>query len=309
MITEIQQRAFSLKIKRDSKFFSCYPNPKFPTISITGDYCALNCKHCGHHYLQHMISCQDSDVLFTTCSRLAANGARGVLISGGYNGEGYVPLEPFIEAIARIKRELGLFLNVHTGLVPHELARELGRAGVDMASVDLIGSDETIELVLGIEKTTRDYERTLKELKQVMPHVVPHICIGLREGKIEGEARALEIAAKIRPTALVFLVLTPTAGTGFEKISPPSPSEVGRVIADARLKFPEATMALGCMRPRGDKRTEFELQALHSGVDRVEIPSEQTIKAARKLGLRVQRLDACCAVPDGLTGVSTWSSM
>jgi len=227
---------------------------------------------------------------------LAENGARGVLISGGYNEEGWVPLDGFIDAIERVKRETGLFLNVHTGLVPPTLAKELGRVGVDMASVDLIGSDKTIELVLGIKKTTRDYERTLKELSQAVPRVVPHICIGLHEGKIKGEAKALEIAEKIRPAALVFLVLSPTAGTQFEKISPPSPSEVGRVIADARLKFPNAMLALGCMRPRGDK-TEFELQALRSGVDRIEIPSERTIEAARKLGRDVRRLEACCAVP------------
>jgi len=256
-----------------------------------------------------MLPCSTPDILFTTCSRLAANGARGALISGGYNAKGYVPLEPFLEAIARIKRELGLFLNMHTGLIPHELSRELGRVGVDMVSVDLIGSDETIRMVLGIEKTTRDYERTLKELKQAVPHVVPHICIGLHKGRIEGEAKALEIAVKIQPAALVFLVLAPTAGTQFEKITPPSPSEVGRVIAAARLKFPEVTIALGCMRPRGDKRAEFELQALQSGVDRIEIPSEQTVEAARRLGLDVRRLEACCAVPDDLIEVSTWSGM
>jgi hypothetical protein len=244
-----------------------------------------------------MIPCPQPDVLFTTCLRFAENGARGVLISGGYNEEGWVPLDGFIDAIERVKRETGLFLNVHTGLVPPMLAKELGRVGVDMTSVDLIGSDETIELVLGIKKTTRDYERTLKELSQVVPRVVPHICVGLHEGKIKGEAKALEIAAKIRPAALVFLVLTPTSGTRFEKIFPPSPSEVGRVIADARLKFPNATLALGCMRPRGNKKTEFELQALRSGVDRIEIPSERTIEAARKLGRDVRRLEACCAVP------------
>jgi len=276
---------------------ACYPSPKFPALSITGGECALNCKHCGGHYLRHMIPCPQPDVLFTTCLRFAEDGARGVLISGGYNEEGQVPLDEFIGAIERVKRETGLFLNVHTGLVSPSMAKELGRVGVDMASVDLIGSDETIELVLGIKKTTRDYERTLKELSQLVPCVVPHICIGLHEGKIKGETKALEIAAKIRPDALVFLVLTPTSGTQFEKISPPSPSEVGRVIADARLKFPNATLALGCMRPRGDKKTEYELQALRSGVDRIEIPSEQTIEVARKLGRDVRRLEACCAVP------------
>jgi len=292
-----QKQALQKKFTRDPTFYACYPHPRFPVLSITGDSCALNCKHCGRRYLRHMRHCLTPDVLYRTCIKLASDGARGVLLSGGFNGDGYVPFEPFLDAIERVKRETRLFLNVHTGLVPPLLAKELGRAGVDMVSVDLIGSNETIELVLGIEKTTRDYEQTLKELKQAVPHVVPHICIGLHEGKIEGEGEALEIAAKIRPTALVFLVLVPTTGTQFEKISPPSPSEVGRVIADARLKFPEATIALGCMRPRGNNRVEFELQALRSGVDRIEIPSEQTIEAARKLGLDVQRLKACCAVP------------
>jgi len=244
-----------------------------------------------------MIPCPQPDVLLTTCLRLAKNGAKGVLISGGYNEEGWVPLDRFIAAIERVKRETGLFLNVHTGLVSHSLAKELGRVGVDMASVDVIGSDETIELVLGIKKTTRDYERTLKALRQFVPRVVPHICVGLHEGKIKGEAKALKIAERIRPAALVFLVLTPTSSTQFEKISPPSPSEVGRVIADARLKFPNATLALGCIRPRGVKKTEYELQALRSGVDRIEIPSKQTIEAARNLGRDVQKLEACCVVP------------
>lgn len=297
MTGELQSKAFSMKFKRDSTFYACYPNPKFPVFSITGGACALNCKHCGRRYLKHMHPCLTPDVLFTTCSMLVANGAHGVLLSGGYNAEGYVSFEPFLEAIERIKRELGLFLNVHTGLIPRELARELGRAGVDMVSFDLIGSDETIELVLGIEKTTRDYEQTLKELRRAVPHVVPHICIGLHEGKIRGEARALEIAAKIQPTALVFLVLVPTTSTGFEKVLPPPPSEVGRVIADARIKFPEATIALGCMRPRGNRRAEFELQALRSGIDRIEIPSKRTIEVARDLGLDVKKLEACCAVP------------
>jgi len=296
-MTELQQRAFLTKFDRDPTFFACYPHPRFPTVSITGEECALNCKHCGRRYLHNMISCPSSDVLFRICTELASNGARGVLLSGGYNPEGYVPFEPFIDTIKRVKRETGLFLNLHTGLIPPQLAKELGTAGVDMASVDLIGNDETIELVLGIKKTARDHERTLKDLKQAVPHVVPHICIGLHGGKIKGEAKALEIAAKIRPAALVFLVLVPTAGTRFEKISPPSPPEVGRVVAEARLKFPEATIALGCMRPRDNHRAEFELQALRSGVDRIEIPGEQAIKAAREFGLDERRLDGCCAVP------------
>jgi hypothetical protein len=308
MAADIQRRAFLMKLERNHTFWACYPHPKFPTLSITGDTCALNCKHCNRRYLRHMLPCLTPDVLFTTCLNSASNGARGVLLSGGYNGEGYVPFEPFLDAIERVKRETGLFISTHTGLVPGWLAHELGRVGVDLADFDLIGDDETIKLVLGIDRTVEDYRRSLHVLKRSLPHVVPHICIGLHAGVIKGERVALEFAAEISPRALVLLMLMPTPGTEFERITGPSPAKIGELIAEARLKFPETMLALGCMRPRDAGRVELELQALRSGVDRMEVPSEQTIEAARKLGLQVLRLNACCSVPSELTEVSTWSS-
>lgn len=297
MVDKPLSQAFTVKLRRDSTFYACYPHPHFPTISITGDECAFNCKHCNHRYLRHMLPCLTPDVLFRTCSELASNGVSGVLLSGGYNEEGWIPLKEFIDTIANVKRGTGLFLNVHTGLVPPWLARELGRAGVEMASVDLIGSDKTIEYVLGIRRTTKDYKRTLKALEKSIPHVVPHLCIGLHGGEIRGEFDALEIAADIDIAGLVFLVLIPTPNTAFEGFKAPAPHVVGKLIAEARLKFPEIPLALGCMRPRSKGRVETEIQALRSGVDRIEVPSAETIKAAEKMGLKVKRLNACCAVP------------
>ncbi len=307
MTDELQSRAFSVKFKRDPTFFACYPHPRFPVISITGSGCALNCKHCGRRYLEHMRPCLTPDTLFTTCVELAANGARGLLISGGYNNEGYVPFEPFLDAIERVKRETGLFISAHTGLVPSWLARELGRAGIDLADFDLIGDDETIKLVLGIDRTVEDYRNSMKALKRSLPHVAPHICIGLHAGGIKGERKALELAAEINPQSLVMLVLVPTPETDFEHVVGPSPEAVGEIIAEARLKLPETTLALGCMRPRDSERVEFEFQALSSGIDRVELPSEQTLEAARRIGLNIRKLDTCCAVPNELVEAAAWS--
>jgi len=307
-MTEIRSRAFSTKLERDPTFFACYPHPRFPTLSITGDACALRCKHCGRRYLRQMIACPTPDILYSTCLELAANGARGMLLSGGYNAEGYVPFEPFLDAIERVKRETGLFISAHTGLVPEWLALELGRAGVDLTDFDLIGDDKTIGLVLGIDRTVEDYRLAMRALKRSLPHVVPHICIGLHVGELRGESRALDVAAEIEPQAVVLLVLTPTPGTEFEGLTTPSPDAVERVAAEARLRFPDAQLALGCMRPRGPQRVEIEFAALKAGVDRMEIPSEETIEAARKFGLHVRRLDACCAVPAELTGVFSCSS-
>jgi uncharacterized radical SAM superfamily protein len=257
----------------------------------------LRCKHCGGRYLQQMIHCSTPDVLRKTCLKLASDGARGVLLSGGYNEEGYVPFEPFLEAIEQVKHETGLFISAHTGLMPGWLAREIGKTGVDLADFGLIGDDETIEDVLGIERRVEDYRRTLLELGRWLPYVVPHICIGLHAGKLRGELAALDIVADLNFSTLVLLVLNPTIGTKFEEVSQPAPPVIGEVVARARLRLPNATLALGCMRPRGNQRAEIELQALRSGIDRVEIPERRTIEAARAMGLKVKRLEACCAVP------------
>lgn len=305
MPEELQKKAFSIKLSRDHTFLACYPHPKFPTISITGDKCALNCKHCGGHYLQNMLACLTPDILHKTCLELASNGVHGVLLSGGYNEDGYVPLAPFLDTIERLKNDTGLFLSAHTGLVPNWLARELGRAGVDLADFDLIGDDKTIKLVLGIDRTVEDYRTAMKALRRSLPHVVPHICIGLHAGELRGEFRALDIASEIKPSTIVLLVLTPTTGTDFAPLTAPPPEVVEKVVAEARLKFPTAQLALGCMRPRGPHRVEIELAALRAGVDRMELPSRETTEAARDMGLKIKRLDACCAVP--IEVVEKWS--
>jgi hypothetical protein len=252
-----------------------------------------------------MISCLTPSSLYESCLNLAANGTRGVLISGGYNEEGWVPLEGFLEAIAGVKRETGLFLNVHTGLVPPRMARRLGETGADMVSFDVIGSDETVELVLGIGRRAKDYERTLRSLARNVSHVVPHICAGLHEGRLKGEGRALSVIEGMDISALVFLIIIPTSGTLFEEIQPPSPAEVGELIAGARLKFPDIPLALGCMRPRGDGRIETELQAIRSGIDRIVLPSKEAVRAARKIGLEIRQLGSCCAVSNDVA--EAWS--
>ncbi|MFN4133413.1 MAG: radical SAM protein, partial [Candidatus Hadarchaeales archaeon] len=141
--------------------------------------------------------------------------------------------------------------------------------------------------------------KTIKTLKKNVGEVVPHICIGLDGGKIKGEFRAVELAAEINPRLLVFLVLIPTPGTPFEKITPPRQEEVGMVIKWAREKLPETELALGCMRPKLVKRAELEISAIASGVRRVVMPSRETLEWAQKNGFYVKRLDACCSVPLG----------
>ncbi|MEM2907616.1 MAG: hypothetical protein QXP65_00210 [Candidatus Hadarchaeales archaeon] len=255
-----------------------------------------------------MLPCTTPEELRSTCLALASDGARGVLLSGGYNSEGYVPFEPFLDAIAWVKRETKLFVSIHPGLMPTWLTHELGKVGVDMANFDLIGDDETIRLVLGIDRKVKDYRRTLKALINEIPYVAPHICVGLHAGKLKGERKALEMISDLDIATLVFLILVPTRGTKFEDVSSPSPEALAELIGEARSKFPHIPLALGCMRPRNDQRVELELAALQSGIDRIEMPSKRTIETAREQGRLVRRLEACCAIPTELLEVASWSS-
>ncbi|MEW6592401.1 MAG: radical SAM protein [Candidatus Hadarchaeota archaeon] len=261
----------------------------------------MSCKHCNRHYLEGMISCSSPDMLFKKCAKLASGGARGVLLSGGYNSEGYVPFEPFLDAIAKAKSKTGLFISVHTGIAPGWLANELGHAGVDQADFDVIGNDATIKFVLGLDKKVEDYRRSIKALDRTLPHVAPHVCVGVHGGQLRGELKALELASEVNPSVVVLLSLVPTPGTSFEEIKPVSSADFEKIVTAARTTLPEAEMALGCMRPRHN-REKLELAAIIAGADRIEIPSMKTIMAAERMGLQVRRLNACCSVPPELAG-------
>ena len=174
----------------ETKVLNCYyPGEKFPAISITGDECALNCKHCGQHYLKQMQSANTPEQLKTLCIELAQNGANGILISGGCDANGSVPLENFMDIIAAIKRETNLIVNVHTGLIADiQTAQRLANTGADVASVDIVGDTETIQEIYGLDKTPNDYRLTLSFLFEgSIPNIVPHICIGLNHGELKGE--------------------------------------------------------------------------------------------------------------------------
>ena len=86
----------------------CSSTTDFPTISITGNACALNCKHCGGKVLETMHPALTPQELFEVGAKLKRNGAKGVLVSGGCLPDGSVPLDDFVSVLGRFKSELGL---------------------------------------------------------------------------------------------------------------------------------------------------------------------------------------------------------
>ena len=297
-LLEAAGRVRDSRLGRDLRFY--YPLPRFPNASVTGARCALKCKHCGGRYLEGMSSVETPSKLKKLCAELEARGAVGILVSGGSDIHGRVPLKPFYDALRWVKENTGLIVNVHTGLLDGGQAEGIASTGVDIASVDLVGSDETIRRVYGLKATVEDYRRTLDALREAdIPHIVPHICVGLDFGEIRGEAAALEMVQRFDPELVVILGLMPTPGTPMEAVDPPSAGDMARAVAAARLMCPEAGVAVGCMRPRIDRERAEEL-AIMAGADRVVLPSRSTVEKAERRGFSVKHLDGCCSIPVNL---------
>jgi uncharacterized radical SAM superfamily protein len=276
-----------------TKHYCSTPN-SFPTISITGTSCALKCKHCGGKVLETMQSALTPDELFQLCQKIKLDGAKGCLISGGCLPDGSVPIDGFASVIGRIKHELGLTVFVHTGIVSFETAVLLKDAGVDAALIDVIGSEETVKKVYNLGISVQDYASSLKALQEAGLNFVPHVIVGLNDGRLDGELQALQMISHVEPSAIVIIAFMPIHGTAMVMVQPPKPLDIARVAAVARAMFPGVPLVLGCMRPKGVVRGETDVLALKAGVDAEAFPSEEAIKYAQERG-RALFSSFCCA--------------
>ena len=266
----------------------------FPSISVTGTYCALDCKHCGGRILNTMIPAQTPKRLIQICKEIKEKGGVGCLISGGCLPDGSVPISKFIDAVAEVKR-LGLKVVMHTGLINHEIARRLKESGVDSVLIDIIGSDETVREIYHLNASTKDYDESLEALSRARIPFVPHVLVGLHYGKLRGEMNALKMIAKYMPSSVILIVFFPIKATKMESVKPPSPEDVIRVLVQARLMMPSVPLVLGCARPKGRHRVRTDCLAVEAGVNAIAFPAKEAIERAESMGLEVSFSPLCCS--------------
>ncbi len=283
-VHKLLSKAWEVRTANFQPALDCYVPSKTLPVSVTGSSCALNCAHCGGHYLQHMVP----------VNQVAADarwpGSTSMLISGGCDAEGRIPLAPHLELLATLKGTRRL--NWHVGLVsPGELARIAPYA--DAVSFDFVGDDRTIAEVYGLRCTVDDYVACLRML-QASVRVVPHITIGLAGGEIRGERRAIAELSNLGVNSLAFLVFVPTPGTRYAACSPAAPEAVAELIAEARALLPTAKIILGCMRPGGAHRAELDSLAVRAGVNGIVNPTRAAKSLAETMGLTLVALDECC---------------
>lgn len=270
---------------------------EFVSISVTGTACALGCEHCKTNVLHGMADLRKHDgSLFDLCADLASKGARGVLISGGSDKRGRVPLWPHINDIKRVRNELGLAMRIHTGLPDEETCAALGGVDIDGAMIDIIGHRDTIREVYHLDSDPEDYENSLAWLEKYEVPTIPHIILGLHFGKMLGEERALEMIARHLPKVLVLVVLMPLTGTPMVGVTPPSLEEIGAFFELARKALPSTPVMLGCARPLGALKLEIDKLAIEAGLNGIAYPANGIVEYARQNGLQPKFINACCGV-------------
>ena len=292
----------SLRVQTDIKFGknvkTYVPGDAFPAISTTATRCELNCAHCNHKYLAGMIPAENPIELKQQLFKIANQNNIGALISGGSTKEGVVNLSEFFNVLSEVKNSTSLVLNVHTGLVSQEDALKLYKSKIDTISLDLVGNDTTIQQIYGLNKTVHDYIDVLKGLMDAgftNHQIIPHICIGLDRGEIKGEYHVLKYLDILDPTLIVFIIIIPPKKNtnNFKLIDP---IEAGKVIAAARILYPNAEISLGCMRPGGRLRPDYDLIAFKAGATRIAVPTRSLTRYLETHGYNINKQESCCAI-------------
>lgn len=267
----------------------------FLTMSVTGNACGLMCDHCGTRVLEGMIPVKSPARFAEMGAQIVSAGAQGVLVSGGCLDDGSVPLDRFLDDIGRLK-ERGLRVLVHTGIVRRSIAQGLRRAGVDQILLDIIGDNDTIRDVYHLDRTTSDYREALAILQEEGLTAVPHVVVGLHYGEIRGEYHALEMIRDEGAQQVVIVVLQPIPGTAMAHVQSVPASEVGRVLAAARILMPDIPLSLGCAKPPGPEKRLMEQYAVDVGVQSIAYPLPDTVRYAEQNNYDVRYHEQCCSI-------------
>lgn len=272
----------------------------WPAVSVTGGDCKLQCDHCKAKVLEPMLAARTADDLWRVVNEQIDAGARGMLLTGGSNHRDEVEYGPFYPTIRRIKDAHPDFrIAVHTALVDRDTARRMEDSGLDVAMLDIIGAQDTIQQVYHLKRPVADFEASLAYLNETSMKVVPHIVLGLHYGHLLGEWNALEIVARNRPDALVLVVIMPFYAAPGTFVTPDM-HEVGRMFLESRARLADKKVLLGCARPAGMHKRVTDAYAVMAGLDGIAFAAEGAVAVADMVGRRFEQEHSCCSIKTGL---------
>ena len=256
------------------------------------------CQHCGGKLLESLVHATTCDELVRKALFLHKNGAKGILLTGGCDERGHVPICDIVPAIKTIKERTGMLLIAHSGFISHEEASALRGSGLDGIGFDVIGDMRTAKEVYGLSVSEKEYMESLRAIEDSGLMVFPHVCVGLHFGELRGEFRALEMIREVSPVTVIITGLMPVAGTPMAHIKPKQ-ADFGKVITRAMEMFPDKHVVLGCAHSSGKDREDIEMIAMKCGVSGIGAPTVSTARFARENGFEVNYYGMCCGLVPG----------
>ena len=250
--------------------------------------------------LKSMVDAGTPEKFISCVDKAVSAGCLGILVSGGSDIAGAVPLLPFIDGIAYAKKR-GLKVVVHTGLADEETARALKAANIDQALLDVIGSENTIRNVYGIDRTPEDFAKSMFYCREAGLEMAPHLVVGLDFGRIDGEYEAVDMVSRAKAKNFVLVVFTPKRGTEMQNTPPPPFDEVAKVFQYAVDTLKDTHITLGCARPFS-YTDELEKLAVDLNFDGIAYPHEKTIQYIRKTGRGMFFFEECCSLVNSQAG-------
>ena len=263
-----------------------YPGNDFPSVSVTGTRCDQMCEHCRGVHLRGMIPVSGSDDFFDLAQSLKEKGCTGLLLSGGCDSNGCVPVSGYSEAVSKVSSDL--LINVHAGFITADEARRLADSGISCFSVDIHQDKGEMMTVLHLDRDPKDYSELLDILIGTGVRVVPHLTVGFGYNDL---ALSADLVASKGLKDVVLLSMVPTEGTMVDEsvISEDAVMDAVSILQEKGLD-----VILGCMRDRSLRG--LERRCIEAGIKRLANPSAETLRWAEENGYRVEKKRMCCCI-------------
>ena len=95
---------------------------------------------------------------------------------------------------------------------------------------------------------------------------------------------ALDMISKHDVHALIVVIFMPLKGTKMENVSPPPVRDVEAFLIRSRMQMPETRILLGCARPGGTYKKEWDKRARETGINGIAYPAEGIIEESAIIG-------------------------
>jgi len=234
-----------------------------------------------------MADVSDENGMLRFIDGVIASGGKGILISGGCDANGSVPIMRHIDAIGYASKK-GLAVNVHTGFITADDAERLVKAGVNAFSVDIHQDPVIIRNVLHLSTDAEAYAEMLDNIISAGGRPVVHLTAGFGTDDMVLSA---ELARSKGSKDVILLALVPTKGTITEDALISEEAILSSVKLLIEMGF---SVTLGCMRPRVHRG--LEIKCIKAGVRKIANPSLRTLAWAKDNGFTVTEERTCCCI-------------